>query len=99
MIRSGNPSCTLLEAEEISGLNPLERKHEVEDAGFVSKTEDRSKSVPFELYKRRTTVVVRRETFLDIVCGALTEYKYVGHNQRADLVLACRYCLTYINLC
>ncbi|OWM73776.1 P-loop NTPase domain-containing protein LPA1 homolog 1-like [Punica granatum] len=51
---------------------------------------DRSKKIPFELYKRRTTVVVRRETFLDVVCSALSEYKYVGPNQRADLVLACR---------
>ncbi|XP_044506263.1 P-loop NTPase domain-containing protein LPA1 homolog 1-like [Mangifera indica] len=100
LIRSGNPSCAQLEAEEISGLDPLERKKEVEDgssfggsfwdAGFVSKTKDRCSSVPFKLYKRRTTAIVRRETFLDIVCDALTEYKYVGHNQRADLVLACR---------
>ncbi|XP_027341965.1 P-loop NTPase domain-containing protein LPA1 homolog 1-like isoform X2 [Abrus precatorius] len=50
----------------------------------------RSNSVPFELYKRRTTVFVPRETFLDIVCDALAEYKYVGPNQRADLMLACR---------
>lgn len=49
-----------------------------------------SKSIPFELYKRRTTVIVRRETFLDVVCSALTEYKYMGPNQRADLALACR---------
>lgn len=52
---------------------------------------DRSKRIPFELYKRRTTVVVRREKFLDVVCNALSEYKYVGPNQRGDLVLACRY--------
>lgn len=61
------------------------------EAGKFSGTDDgKSTSVPFELYKRRTTVVVRRETFLDIVCDALAEYKYVGPNQRADLVLACR---------
>ena len=52
-----------------------------------------SKSIPFELYKRRTTAFVRRETFLDIVCDALAEYKYVGPNQRADFVLACKYAL------
>ncbi|KAL2507506.1 P-loop NTPase domain-containing protein LPA1-like protein 2 [Forsythia ovata] len=52
---------------------------------------DKSKSKPFELYKRRTTLVIRRNTFLDVVCEALTDYKYVGPNQRADLVLACRY--------
>lgn len=57
---------------------------------LVVEKDGRSKSVPFELYKRRTTVVVRRETFLDVVCSALTEYKYMGPNQRADLVLACR---------
>ncbi|XP_047319567.1 P-loop NTPase domain-containing protein LPA1 homolog 2-like [Impatiens glandulifera] len=44
----------------------------------------------FELYKRRTTRVVRRETFLDVVCDALAEYKYVSPNHRADLILACR---------
>ncbi|KAJ8768740.1 hypothetical protein K2173_023644 [Erythroxylum novogranatense] len=48
------------------------------------------KSLPFELYKRRTTVIVRRETFLNVVCDALTEYKYVGPKQKVDLVLACR---------
>ncbi|XP_073226576.1 P-loop NTPase domain-containing protein LPA1 homolog 1-like isoform X3 [Cicer arietinum] len=52
--------------------------------------DNRSKSIPFELYKRRTSVFVWRETFLEIVCDALAEYKYVGPNQRADLILACR---------
>lgn len=47
-------------------------------------------SVPFELYKRQTTVVVTREAFLNVVCDALSAYKYVGPNQRADLVVACR---------
>ncbi|XP_022887841.1 P-loop NTPase domain-containing protein LPA1 homolog 2-like [Olea europaea var. sylvestris] len=51
---------------------------------------DKSKSKPFELYKRRTTVVVRRKAFLHVVCEALADYKYVGPNQKADLVLACR---------
>ncbi|XP_057955318.1 P-loop NTPase domain-containing protein LPA1 homolog 2 [Malania oleifera] len=55
-----------------------------------SEKDERSKSVPFELYKRRTTTVIRRGTFLDVVCDALAEYKYVGPNQRADLLLACR---------
>ncbi|KAL6958788.1 hypothetical protein U1Q18_041545 [Sarracenia purpurea var. burkii] len=52
----------------------------------------KTKSKPFDSYKRRTTVVVRRKTFLDVVCDALTEYKYVGPNQRADLALACSGC-------
>ncbi|KAK4791219.1 hypothetical protein SAY86_031632 [Trapa natans] len=57
---------------------------------YINMKYDGSKRIPFELYKRRTTVVVMRETFLDVVCNALSEYKYVGLNQRADLVLACR---------
>ncbi|VVB16774.1 unnamed protein product [Arabis nemorensis] len=52
--------------------------------------DDVDKSKPFEMYKRRTTVVVSREIFLNVVCDALAEYKYVGHDQRADLILACR---------
>ncbi|KAJ3693102.1 hypothetical protein LUZ60_012197 [Juncus effusus] len=44
----------------------------------------------FELYKRKTTVIISREKFLNIVCHALSMYKYVGPNQRADLILACR---------
>ncbi|KAI7743377.1 hypothetical protein M8C21_003560 [Ambrosia artemisiifolia] len=47
-------------------------------------------SIPFESYKRRTTVVVKRRRFIDVVCDALAEYKYVGPKQRDDLVLACR---------
>ncbi|KAI4969936.1 hypothetical protein ZWY2020_000850 [Hordeum vulgare] len=46
-------------------------------------------NIPFELYKTQTTVVVSREEFLDVVCDALTLYKYVGPNQRVDLLLAC----------
>lgn len=62
------------------------------DADNLTLEEYKSKSDsrPFELYKRRTTLVVRRKVFLDVVCEALTEYKYVGPNQRADLILACR---------
>ncbi|KAH0906895.1 hypothetical protein HID58_038722 [Brassica napus] len=52
--------------------------------------DDKSKSKPFEMYKKRTTVVVLRETFVNVVCDALAEYKYVGHDQRADLILACK---------
>ncbi|KAJ4978248.1 hypothetical protein NE237_009028 [Protea cynaroides] len=57
---------------------------------LVSEKDERSNSKLFELYKRRTTVFVKREAFLDRVCDVLAEYKYVGPNQRADLVLACR---------
>lgn len=52
---------------------------------------DNCKNNPFELYKRSRTAVVRRETFLDVICDSLAKYKYVGPNQRADLMLACRY--------
>lgn len=44
----------------------------------------------FELYKRRTTVLVPRDLFLRLVCQALALYKYLAPNQRADLLLACR---------
>lgn len=57
---------------------------------LVSGTESERKSKPFDLYKRRTTAIVKRKTFLDVSCKALAEYKYVSPNQRADLVLACR---------
>ncbi|KAL0370092.1 UNVERIFIED_CONTAM: P-loop NTPase domain-containing protein LPA11 [Sesamum angustifolium] len=56
----------------------------------LSRGADKTKTRTFELYKRLTTVVVGRTPFLDVVCDALSEYKYVGPNQRADLVLACR---------
>ncbi|CAO2812994.1 unnamed protein product [Amaranthus hypochondriacus] len=49
-----------------------------------------NKSLSSESYKRRTTVIIRRGKFLDIVCVALSEYKYVGPNQREDFILACR---------
>lgn len=49
-----------------------------------------TKNLSSELYKRRTTVFIEREKFLDVVCDALSDYKYVGPNQREDLILACR---------
>ncbi|KAH0850620.1 hypothetical protein HID58_095388 [Brassica napus] len=57
---------------------------------LVADDVDKDKSKPFEMYKRRTTVFVTRQIFLDVVCDALAEYKYVGRDQRADLILACR---------
>ncbi|KAF7805620.1 P-loop NTPase domain-containing protein LPA1-like protein 1-like isoform X1 [Senna tora] len=81
LTRSESSRDALLpEGIPISGLDAVKQK--IKD--------DRSKNAPFELYKRRTTAVVRRETFLNVVCEALAEYKYVGPNHRADLVLACR---------
>lgn len=56
-----------------------------------SREGDNSNNIPFELYKRSRTAVVGRESFLDVICDSLAKYKYVGPNQRADLILACRY--------
>ncbi|KAL7115830.1 hypothetical protein ACP275_04G205300 [Erythranthe tilingii] len=84
MVRQGSPVETLVYTTCI-GVP----QHDV-DANNLDLDEDKSKSRPFELYKKRTTVVVRRNLFLDVVCEALSEYKYVGPNQRADLVIACR---------
>lgn len=101
LIRSESSADSLLYRTGNSDLDASTGQLEKEDVrdtsmgkpefAKVSGKEHRNKSVPFELYKRRTTVVVRREAFLDIVCDALAEYKYVGPNQRADLELACRY--------
>ncbi|KAL3688913.1 hypothetical protein R1sor_015222 [Riccia sorocarpa] len=40
--------------------------------------------------KKRASITVTREKFLNVVCDALAEYQYVGPNQRSDLMLACR---------
>lgn len=77
------------EEEEEEKNNSCLNKQKV-DAQFGLLEDDTSMSVPFEMYTRRTTVVIKREKFLDVVCEALAEYKYVGPNQRADLALACR---------
>jgi hypothetical protein len=77
-------------SEREDGLSSGGSLGKIEVSNRLVSEEDRNKSIPFELYKRRTTVVVRRESFLNVVCDALTEYKYVGPNQREDLVLACR---------
>lgn len=44
-------------------------------------------NIPVELYKTQATVAVSREEFLDVVCDALTLYKYVGPNQRLTCFL------------
>ncbi|KAF6167777.1 hypothetical protein GIB67_027555 [Kingdonia uniflora] len=60
------------------------------DNHLILEKDENSSSKPFELYKMRTTIVVSREKFLDVVCDALSDYKYVSPNQKADLILACR---------
>ncbi|KAL9371893.1 hypothetical protein Peur_037033 [Populus x canadensis] len=77
-------------SEREDGLSSGGSLGKIEVSNRLVSEEGRNKSIPFELYKRRTTVVARRESFLNVVCDALTEYKYVGPNQREDLVLACR---------
>ncbi|XP_051191690.1 P-loop NTPase domain-containing protein LPA1 [Lolium perenne] len=52
--------------------------------------DESSSSMPFELYKTQTTILVSREKFLNVACDALSSYKYIGPNQKADLLLACR---------
>jgi len=59
-------------------------------SGLAMENDPGSKSQSSESYKRRTTVIVGRDKFLDVVCDALSEYKYVGRNQREDLILSCR---------
>ncbi|PWA77340.1 P-loop containing nucleoside triphosphate hydrolase [Artemisia annua] len=56
----------------------------------ASEKDGTQKSKPYESYKKRSTIVIKRRRFIDVVCDALSEYKYVGPNQRADFVLACR---------
>ncbi|CAL1404206.1 unnamed protein product [Linum trigynum] len=92
IIRNAPSIDTGILKEDKAGLDASKQNLEKSDGlgTFPSEKNGKGRSVPFELYKRRTTLVVRRETFLDVVCEALAEYKYVGPNQRADLVLACR---------
>lgn len=103
VIRRENPHETLastlvgVSQQDVKAYNDGETESHVDscldraDVDSLALEEDKNKTEPFELYKRRTTVVVRRNFFLDVVCEALSEYKYVGTNQRADLVIACRY--------
>ncbi|CAL5419903.1 unnamed protein product [Camellia sinensis] len=60
------------------------------DSDLVLEKDDKCSTKPFEFCKRRMSVAVERETFLDVVCGVLAEYKYVGPTQRTDFILACR---------
>ncbi|CAD5191722.1 unnamed protein product [Musa acuminata subsp. malaccensis] len=79
------PSNAEYESNETGGLDQANMTNDL-----IQENVDTTCGIPFELYKRLTTVVVSRERFLDIVCDALALYKYVGRNQRADLLLACR---------
>ncbi|CAI5990883.1 unnamed protein product [Closterium sp. NIES-65] len=41
---------------------------------------------------RGMSVSLKRSTFLDVVCRALAEYRYLSADQRSDLALACNCC-------
>jgi hypothetical protein len=82
----GTDTPKMLERDGTDTPKMLER-----DCTDTPKMLERSNSsIPFELYKNQTTVVVSREEFVSVVCDALSLYKYVGPNQKADLLLACR---------
>jgi hypothetical protein len=57
-------------SEREDGLSSGGSLGKIEVSNRLVSEEDRNKSIPFELYKRRTTVVVRRESFLNVVCDA-----------------------------
>lgn len=78
------------QAKESEFGKTVEKLNKISSLATADDDADKSKSKPFEMYKRRTTVVVPREIFVNVVCDALAEYKYVGHDQRADLILACK---------
>lgn len=90
VIKTGKDFLKVRPGKENSRLTDKSDDKEGESSNSVSKNDDKIRSIPFESYKKRTTVIVKRRRFIDVVCDALAEYKYVGPNQRADLVLACR---------
>ncbi|KAK9691162.1 hypothetical protein RND81_09G180100 [Saponaria officinalis] len=101
MVRSQSSSDTA-ERMDIFGANVSYVGSKIQDSlgsrfvrtqvrnSLLTEKDGGSKSLSAEVYKRRTTVFIGRDKFLDVVCDALSEYKYVGPKQREDLVLACR---------
>ncbi|CAL5056493.1 unnamed protein product [Urochloa decumbens] len=80
-----------LAASKLDGVTKQENYPALGDGTDTPKHLERSSSsIPFELYKNQTTVVISREQFVSVVCDALSSYKYVGPNQKADFLLACR---------
>ncbi|KAG2654999.1 P-loop NTPase domain-containing protein LPA1-like [Panicum virgatum] len=80
-----------LAASNLDGVTKQENYPALGDGTDTQKTLERSSSsIPFELYKNQTTIVISREQFVSVVCDALSLYKYVGPNQKADFLLACR---------
>eukprot|EP00250_Pteridium_aquilinum_P033160 c5265_g1_i1 orf=355-2688(+) len=59
----------------------------------AEENESRLKEISKRLYdvqKKRCTVVLSRNDFMDVVCNAMSEYRYLGPNQRNDFALASR---------
>lgn len=83
MIRGDPSELEMLMAMSGGGGGGVQR-YELPDAATSPR------QFQFELYKRRTTVLVPRDLFLQLVCQALALYKYLSPNQRNDLMLACR---------
>ena len=77
--------------QEMMSVGRRLAKYQLSNNSLDTEKDGETKSLSSELYKRRTTVFISRDKFLDVVCDGLSEYKYVGPNQRADLILACRY--------
>ncbi|CAM0954526.1 unnamed protein product [Alopecurus aequalis] len=80
----GDPSEMEMLAAMYGGGGGGVQRYELPDAATSPR------QFQFELYKRRTTVLVPRDLFLQLVCQALALYKYLAPNQRNDLMLACR---------
>ncbi|XP_072978100.1 P-loop NTPase domain-containing protein LPA1-like isoform X1 [Typha angustifolia] len=94
-----SPSGKENASDQTGGLDGGEAKNDLDQTGnldqykvaeYLPRENVETSVILFELYKRLTTIVVTREKFLNVVCDALSVYKYVGPNQRADLLLACR---------
>ena len=44
----------------------------------------------YDVKKRRCTLVLNRAYFMNVVCDAMSQYRYFGPNQRLDFALACK---------
>jgi hypothetical protein len=73
------------------GLAPLAEIPEIPKREFKASYDDNGFRVNPKPLKKRSTVTVSREKFLNVVCKALAQYQYLGPKQRADLMVACRY--------
>lgn len=42
----------------------------------------------YDVQQKRSTIVLNRDDFMDVVCNAMSEYRYLGPNQQNDFALA-----------